>query len=64
MQVPCNIVKDSFKTEDGREIEFTAFRIELNGETFSLFPKKDDKKLLNYLLAEMPEFASPSPAKP
>jgi len=59
MKTTCTITKDSFKNEDGKEIEFTSFKIELDGETFSLYPKKDDKKLINYILADMPEFNQP-----
>lgn len=57
MKVDCTISKDKFKNEEGKEIEFNSFKIDIGGETFSLFPRKDDKKFLNYLLAQIPEFA-------
>lgn len=56
MKVPCEICKKNFKSEDGREVAYLSFEIELNGQKFNLQPRKDDKKLLNYILEGNPEF--------
>lgn len=56
MIVDCTISKDKFKNDEGKEIEFNSFKINLGGETFSLFPKNSDKKLINYILSETSEF--------
>ncbi len=42
----------SFKAEDGREVEYNSFELDIDGNKFPLYPRKEDKKLLNYLLAQ------------
>lgn len=56
MKVPCEITKKKFKSEDGREIAYMSFEIDIDGKTFNLLPRKDDKKLINYMLEDNPEF--------
>lgn len=56
MKVDCNIMKESFKNEQGENIEFISYKIEIDGESFSLFPRKEDKRLIAHILGDMPEF--------
>lgn len=52
MKVELNITRKTFKTEDGKEKAYTAYDVELGGQTFGLFPRQDDKKLINYILEQ------------
>lgn len=56
MKVECNISKESFKNEKGETIEFISYKIDLDGEMFSLFPRKEDKRLIAHILGNMSEF--------
>lgn len=56
MQVPCEISKKRFKTVDGKEVEYISFEIEIDGERFNLSPRKDERKLVYFVLNALPEF--------
>ena len=46
------LTTEQFVNDKGEKIPYLSYKIEVNGKTFSLYPKADDKKLLNYLLLE------------
>ena len=52
MKTECNITRKTFTTDDGKTREYTAYEIEIGGQTFSLVPRSEDKKLLNYILGQ------------
>ncbi len=52
-KVELTISKKSFKGEDGKEHEYIAYEMELDGQTFALFPRKEDKKLIAYILKDL-----------
>ncbi len=52
MKTELYITRKSFKTEEGKTREYTAYEIEIGGQTFSLIPRSEDKKLLNYILEQ------------
>lgn len=50
MKKEISIETRTFKDEKGREIAYTAYILTVSGKEFQLVPRKDDKKLLNYLI--------------
>ena len=43
---------EEFTNEKGEKIPYISYKTEINGKTFSLFPKEADKKLMQYMLTE------------
>ena len=52
MTAQLNITRKMFKGDDGKEREYTAYEVEIGGQTFSLHPRQEDKKLINYILEQ------------
>ncbi len=52
MDYKFEIAKRTFKTESGEERKYYAFELTLDGTTFNLIPRTEDKKLINYILKE------------
>ncbi len=52
MTLELTISRKTFKGDDGKEREYTAYEVELGGQTFSLHPRTEDKKLINYILEQ------------
>lgn len=52
MKVELNITRKTFTAENGKEKEYTAYEMEIGGKTFSLVPRAEDKKLINYILEQ------------
>ena len=52
MTKELQITRKTFKTESGQEKEYTAYEVEIGGKTFSLVPRAEDKKLINYILEQ------------
>lgn len=50
LQVTLNITHETFRDEKGNVRPYVAFKFELDGETFAVSIKDNDKKLLNYIL--------------
>lgn len=50
MKVELNITHETFKDEKGNVKPYVAFKFELDGETFAVSIRDNDKKLLNYIL--------------
>lgn len=50
MKKEISIETRTFKDEKGREIAYTAYILTVSGKEFHLVPRKEDKKLLNYLI--------------
>jgi len=44
------ITKEAFKTEDGEIREYNSIKLTVLDKTFSLYPKSEQKSLLNYLI--------------
>ena len=51
MEVKMKITKRTFKADDGKDVEYFAYEMELGGETFSFLPRKEDKRLLTHILS-------------
>lgn len=52
LKVELNIYKKSFTGEDGKSREYVAYEFELEGETFTLVARAEDKKLLKHILKD------------
>ncbi len=50
IKVQLTITKKTFEADDGRKVNYFDHKIEVADQEFSLQPKDNDKKLLNYLL--------------
>ncbi len=50
MKVELEIARDSFKNERGEEVEYFRCEAELHGEVIRFTPRKEDKKLMEFLL--------------
>ena len=50
MKLEVEIKKDSFKGDDGQNHDYNSIKLTILDKTFSLYPKTEDKKLLNYLI--------------
>ncbi len=50
MKVELEIVKDSFKSESGEVVEYFRCEAEIFGQPIRFVPRKEDKKLLEYLV--------------
>ena len=55
MKVELEIVKDSFTSDEGEEIEYFRCEAEILGEAIRFVPRKEDKKLLEYLIKQAGE---------
>lgn len=53
MTTELTIKRKTFKGDDGKTREYTAYEIELDGKTFSLVPRAEDKKLIAYILEQL-----------
>ena len=53
MKTELTISKKTFVNEAKEEIEYNSFEFTIDGKTFSLFPRKEDKKLINYILENL-----------
>lgn len=51
MEVKMKISKKTFKGDDGKEVEYFAYEVELGGEVISFFPRKEDKRLVSHILS-------------
>lgn len=47
---PLYLNQDVFESEDGKKIPYFNFKVDINGEFFTLSLKSDDKKLFKYVL--------------
>lgn len=56
MTVDCKIEQKNFTNEAGEEFAYNSFTIVLDGNSFSLFPRKEDKKLINYILENTADY--------
>lgn len=52
MKIELVVKKEVFENDKGEKIPYTSYKAEVCGQTFSFVPKAEDKKLLNYLLAQ------------
>lgn len=52
LKVDLQIYKKKFKGEDGKDRDFVAYEFELEGESFVLVPRDEDKKLLKHILKD------------
>lgn len=50
MKVTCNIDKKYFADKDGVEHRYYDYSMVLDGQVVTLVPRKDNKKLCNYVL--------------
>ena len=50
LDVTLKIAHDTFTDEKGNVKPYVSFKFDLDGETFAVSVKDNDKKLLNYLL--------------
>lgn len=55
MKVELEIVKDSFKSESGEVVEYFRCEAEILGQPIRFTPRKEDKKLLEYLVKQVGE---------
>ena len=53
MELKLTVTPKEFKDDKGKAHEYLSFEITVKGKTFSLYPRENDKKLLNYLIEEM-----------
>lgn len=44
------IEKRTFNDDSGKAVEYNAIVLKITGKEFALHPRKEDKKLLNYLI--------------
>lgn len=52
LKVDLQIYKKKFKGEDGKDRDFVAYEFDLEGESFVLVPRDEDKKLLKHILKD------------
>lgn len=52
MKVELEIVKDTFTNDDGEVIEYFRCEAEILGQPIRFSPRKEDKKLLEYLIKQ------------
>lgn len=53
IETKLTISEKTFTGKDGQEHKYLAYEMELDGQTFSLLPKAEDKKLIAYILQEI-----------
>lgn len=59
MKIELVVKKEVFENDKGEKIPYTSYKAEICGQTFSFVPKAEDKKLLNYLLAQQEKESEP-----
>ncbi len=52
MKAEIEITQKTFVNDQGEEVPYIAYTLQLGGKEFALFPRKDDKKLLNYMIEQ------------
>lgn len=52
MKQEIEISKKTFTAKDGKIVPYVSFVLAIDGREFSLSPRHEDKKLLNYILEE------------
>lgn len=52
MKAEIEITQKTFVNDQGEEVPYIAYTLKLGGKEFALFPRKDDKKLLNYMIEQ------------
>lgn len=52
MEYKAKITPATFKTDDGKSIEYYDISINVNGQDIKVVPVTSDKKLLKYLLSK------------
>lgn len=50
MKTELTIAHDTFRDDKGVVHPYVSFKFELDGETFQVYPKDNDKRLINHLL--------------
>jgi len=53
LNFPLTLNRDVFETEDGRKVGYFNFKLDVDGEVFTLNLKADDKKLFKYLMKDV-----------
>lgn len=50
MEIKLTVSKESFTGEDGKVVEYTAYKAIMDGEEVRFFPRKEDKRLVEHFI--------------
>ncbi len=60
MKTELTIAQDTFKDEKGVTKPYVSFKFELDGESFQVYPRENDKRLIHHLLKKSGFYDEPT----